>query len=183
MWHSYQESNKVTIVFYICITKLNEEPTIAWKKNKPCSLYDNMYNCGNSLPICKLKLTKFCNSEKAGFINFGKLVWGMKSPKLISSRVRILFGRGDMKGAYITYNNSLRLVKCWRHSARAWAPVLPILLSIRLHVNSNNYIIIIVPDLGNYVAWSLTICTCADCLMMGISDNIKLIFMYACSIY
>ena len=29
------------------------------------------------------------------------------------------FWEGDMKGAYITYNNSLRLVKCWRHSARA----------------------------------------------------------------
>ena len=77
------------------------------------------------------------------------------------AKINIIQGKNSfwegvyMKGAYITYNNSLRLVQCWRHSARAWAPVLPILLPTRLHmyVNSNKYnvIIIIVPDLGNYV--------------------------------
>ena len=45
---------------------------------------------------------------------------------------------------HITYNNSLRLVQCWRPSARAWAPATPMLLSIRLHVNSNTYMYLLV---------------------------------------
>ena len=79
---------------------------------------------------------------------------------------------GYMKGAYITYNNSLRLVQCWRHFARAWAPVLPIVFSIRLYVNSNNYII--VPDLENYV---VTTCTCMCRLFNDEHNNVRTVVL------
>ena len=92
----YQESNKVTIVFYMCIT--NEEPMIA------CSLYGitciRTFAAIAFLYVCKLKLIKFCNSassDKAGFINFSKLVWGMKSPNIIQGWVFWGGGRGIWK--------------------------------------------------------------------------------------
>ena len=45
--------------------------------------------------------------------------------------------QSSMGNKHITYDNSLRLVQCWRLSARAWAPASPILLSTRLHVKKN----------------------------------------------
>ena len=36
----------------------------------------------------------------------------------------------------VAYSNSWRLVQCWRHFARAWAPASPIPLYLTLYVNS-----------------------------------------------
>ena len=71
------------------------------------------YSCSNSLPIhvCKLKLTKFCNSassNKAGFINFRKLVRGMKSPNIIQGWEFFFWEGGRIWKVYTSLTITLR---------------------------------------------------------------------------